>query len=284
MGARGPRWHTSAVHDEGTQSPGLRSATIWSIVWLVVGLGAAIPVWVLAGAGDAGLYVGVYVVERTLSLDNVFVFVALFAYFGLEGRERARLLTWAIVGALVLRIGAILGGVALVERFDFLLYVFGATLVVLGWRMFVRGDEEPDPASSPAVRLARRVYPGATPAAMCLTAAIVADLIFAVDSIPTAFAITRDPLLIILGNAFALLGLKSLFSLSEALSARLRYLDRTIAVLLAAIGVKLLVEDVLHVSPAASIAGIAAILTVGIVASLVADRGDPPTDPARAEA
>jgi tellurite resistance protein TerC len=258
---------------------------MWSIVWLAVGLGAALVVWPLYGSEDAGLYVGVYVVERTLSLDNVFVFVAIFAYFKIEGRDRARLLRWAIVGALVLRIGAILGGVALVERFDFLLYVFGAMLVVLGWRMFTHGDEEPDPARSPAVRLARRVYPGATPATMCLVAAIVADIIFAVDSIPTAFAITRDPLLIILGNAFALLGLKSLFMLSEALSARLRYLDRTIAILLVAIGVKLLLEDALHIGPAASIAGIAVILTVGIVASLVANRRDP-TDakPARAKA
>jgi tellurite resistance protein TerC len=270
MGARLARWHSFAVH-EGAQ-PSLRSAAVWSVVWLLVGLGAGLVVWPLAGAEDAGLYVGVYVVERTLSLDNVFVFVAIFAYFGIEGGDRARLLTWAIVGALALRIGAILGGVALVERFDFLLYAFGALLVVLAWRMFVHREQEPDPSRSPAVRLARRLYPGATPAAMCLVAALVADLIFAVDSIPTAFAITRDPLLIILGNAFALLGLKSLFSLSEALSARLRYLDRTIAVLLGAIGVKLLLEDAVHIGPAASIGGIAAILAVGIVASLVAER------------
>ena len=271
MCARRAGCQPSRVHDEG--NPSLRTAAIWSVVWLAVGLGAALAVMAVAGAEDAGLYVGVYVVERTLSLDNVFVFVAIFAYFGIEGRERARLLTWAIVGALVLRIGAILGGVALVERFDYPRALVGAMLVGLGWRMFVQGDEEPDPSRSPAVRLARRIYPGATPAAMCLMAAIVADIIFAVDSIPTAFAITRDPLLIILGNAFALLGLRSLFSLSEALSARLRYLDRTIAVLLAAIGVKLLVEDVLHIGPGASIAGIAAILTVGIAASLLADRG-----------
>jgi tellurite resistance protein TerC len=254
--------------------PSLRAAAIWSVVWLAVGLGASLGVRLVSGAGHAGLYAGVYVVERTLSLDNVFVFVAIFAYFGLEGRERARILTWAILGALVLRIGAILGGVALVERFDFLLYVFGALLIVLAWRMFAHDEDETDPARTPAVRLARRIYPGATPAAMCLAAAIVADIIFAVDSIPTAFAITREPLLIILGNAFALLGLKSLFDLSEALSARLRYLDETIAVLLGAIGVKLLIDGVVHIGPAASIAGIAAILAIGIGASLVADRRD----------
>jgi tellurite resistance protein TerC len=255
-------------------APGIRKAAIRSVVWLAVGVGASLGVWLLSGAEDAGLYLGVYVVERTLSLDNVFVFVAIFAYFGLEGRERARILTWAIVGALALRIVAILGGVALVERFDFLLYVFGALLIVLAWRMFVHDDEEVDPSRTPAVRLARRLYPGATPAAMCLAAAIVADIIFAVDSIPTAFAITRDPLLIILGNAFALLGLKSLFDLSEALSARLRYLDETIAVLLGAIGVKLLLDGVVHIGPAASIAGIAVILAIGIGASLVAERRD----------
>jgi tellurite resistance protein TerC len=252
----------------------LRSAAIWSLVWLAVGAGATLGVWLVSGAEDAGLYLGVYVVERTLSLDNVFVFVAIFGYFGLQGRERARILTWAIVGALALRIVAILGGVALVERFDFLLYVFGALLVVLAWRMFVHDEEEVDPSRTPAVRLARRLYPGATPAAMCLAAAIVADIIFAVDSIPTAFAITRDPVLIILGNAFALLGLKSLFDLSEALSARLRYLDETIAVLLGAIGVKLLIEGAVHIGPAASIGGIAVILAIGIGASMVAERRD----------
>jgi tellurite resistance protein TerC len=109
---------------------------------------------------------------------------------------------------------------------------------------------------------------------MCLAAAIVADIIFAVDSIPTAFAITRDPLLIILGNAFALLGLRSLFELSEAVSARMRYLDETIAVLLGAIGLKLLLEGVAHIGPGASIAGIGAILAAGIGASLVAERRD----------
>jgi tellurite resistance protein TerC len=261
------------VHER--DAPSLRSAAIWSVVWLAVGLGASFGVWLVGGAGDAGLYAGVYVVERTLSLDNVFVFVAIFAYFGLEGRERARILTRAIVGALALRIGAILGGVALVERFDFLLYVFGALLIVLAWRMFVHDEEEADPARTPAVRFARRIYPRATPAAMCLASALVADIIFAVDSIPTAFAITREPLLIILGNAFALLGLKSLFDLSEALSARLRYLDETIAVLLGVIGVKLLIEDVVHIGPAASIAGIAVILAVGIGASVVAGRRRP---------
>lgn len=250
----------------------LRSAAIWAVVWLAVGVGATLGVWLLRDGEDAGLYLGVYVVERTLSLDNVFVFVAIFAYFGLEGRERTRILNWAIVGALALRIGAILGGVALVERFDFLLYVFGALLIVLAWRMFVHDEEGVDPSRTPAVRLARRIYPGATPAAMCLAAAIVADIIFAVDSIPTAFAITREPLLIILGNAFALLGLKSLFELSQALSARLRYLDETIAVLLGAIGVKLLVEDLVHIGPAASIAGIAVILAIGIGLSLAAGR------------
>src|SRR3954469_10594297 len=219
----------------------LRRAAIWAAVWLAVGLAAAIPVWALAGSEKAGLYVSVYVVERTLSLDNVFVFLAIFAYFGVTASERGRVLLWAIAGALILRAVAIFAGVELVHRFEFVLYILGALLIVLAWRMFQGSNEHVEPGRNPAVRLLRRRFPVTedhaggrfavrrdgrrylTPLALCLGAALVADLIFAVDSIPTAFAITRDPVLIVLGNAFALLGLQSLFELADELRRRLRY-------------------------------------------------------------
>jgi tellurite resistance protein TerC len=279
--------------DRGDEEPSLRASAIWSVVWLVVGLGASLVVWAVAGPTDAGLYVGVYLVERTLSLDNVFVFLAIFSFFDIATRERTRVLTWAIVGALGLRIVAILLGVALVKRFEILLVILGALLVVLAWRLYTGKRGQVQPGDNPAVKFLRRWFPVTqshagghfskkidgkrhiTPLALCLGGAIVADIIFAIDSIPTAFAITRDSFLIVMGNAFALLGLRALFSLSEALIARLRYLDRTIAILLGVIGVKLMTEDVLHIGPAASVAGIAAILATGIIASVVAERRAP---------
>jgi tellurite resistance protein TerC len=195
----------------------------------------------------------------------------LFAYFAVPHRQRPRLLFWGIVAALALRGVAILGGVALIESFHFVVYALGATLLVLAWKIFKGSDEEPDPGRNLAVRSMRRVFPGATPLMICLGAIVLADVAFAVDSIPAAFGITRDPFVIWMGNVFALLGLRALFVLVEGLARRFRYLDETIAVVLAIVGVKLLVEELVTIGPLPSLAIIAAAFAAGITASLVAD-------------
>src|SRR3954466_9576996 len=253
------------------REPGFREAALWSVGWLALSLVAALVIWPLRGGEDAAEYLTVYLVERSLSLDNLFVFLMLFAYFAVPQAQRPRLLFWGIVAALALRGIAILGGVALIERFHVVVYLLGATLLVLSWKIFKGSDEEPDPGRNLAVRSMRRVFPRATPLVICLGAIVLADIAFAVDSIPAAFGITRDPFVIWMGNVFALLGLRALFVLVEGLARRFRYLDETIAVVLAIVGVKLLVEELVKVGPLPSLGIIAATFAAGITASLVAD-------------
>jgi tellurite resistance protein TerC len=278
-----------------------REAVLWSIGWLAVSLLAIIPVLLLEGGEKAALYTTVYLIERTLSLDNLFVFLLLFAYFGVPYERRARLLYWGIIASLVVRGLFILGGSALIEQFHFVIYPLGAALVVLAYRVFQGVKENVDPDRNFMVRLVRRVYPVtgefhgprwfverggrryATPLFLCLAAIVFADLAFASDSIPAAFAITRDPLIIWMGNVFALLGLRALFVLVESLIARFRYLDETIAIVLGLVGVKLLVEDLVEIGPLVSLAVVAVAFTAGIVASAVADRHDPDSDRLREE-
>src|SRR3954454_5119609 len=253
------------------REPGFREAALWSLGWLALSLLAALAIWPLRGGEDAAEYVTVYLVERSLSLDNLFVFLLLFAYFAIPQERRPGLLFWGIVAALVLRGAAILGGVALIERFHVVVYLLGATLLVLAWKIFEGSGEEPDPGRNFAVRSLRRVFPAATPLMICLGAIVLADVAFAVDSIPAAFGITRDPFVIWMGNVFALLGLRALFVLVEGLARRFRYLDETIAVVLGIVGVKLLIEDLVKIGPLPSLAIIGVAFAAGIAASLVAD-------------
>src|SRR4051795_9924376 len=254
------------------REPSFKEAAWWSAGWLVISLLAAIPVLVLKGPNDAVTYTTVYLIERSLSLDNLFVFLLLFAYFRVPQARRPALLFWGIVLALVLRGLAIVGGTALIDRFHVVIYVLGATLLVLAWRMFRGVEEEADPESTVAVRLARRIKHDASPLTLALLSMVFADIAFAVDSIPAAFAITTDALVIWAANAFALLGMRALFVLVEGLVERFRYLSQTIAVVLAMVAVKLLIEDLVKIGPAVSLGLVVAAFAVGITASLAQDR------------
>jgi tellurite resistance protein TerC len=283
------------------REPRFKEAAWWSVGWLVLSLLAAIPVLVLEGAHDAVTYTTVYLIERSLSLDNLFVFLLLFAYFGVPYEYRPRLLFFGIVAALALRGAFILAGTALIEQFHFVVYLLGVGLLVLAYRIFKGVEESVDPDRNLMVWLVRKVYPVssefhggrwfvrkegrryATPIFLCLAAIVFADIAFAIDSIPAAFAITRDPLLIWMGNVFALLGLRALFVLVESLIARFRYLDETIAVVLGLVGVKLLIEDFVKVGPVESLVVIAIAFAIGIALSVRADRHDPKAEEHREE-
>jgi tellurite resistance protein TerC len=272
------------------REPGVRESVVWSVGWLAVALVATFGVLAAEDGGAAGEYVSVYLIERALSLDNLFVFLLLFSSFAVPVEHRPRLLFWGIAAALAVRGLAIVGGTALVERFSFVLYVLGGLLLVLAVRMLRGVDDHGDPERNVLVRAVRRVWPvdaetrhgrlltrrdgrrHATPLLLCLVAIVAADIAFAVDSIPAAFAVTREPLLIWLANAFALLGLRPLFVLLEVLVARFRYMDETIALVLAFVAVKLLTEDLVHLGPAVSLAGVLGILTGGLLLSLAVDR------------
>jgi len=278
-----------------------KEAAVWSVGWLVLSLLVAVVVLFLDSGTSAIEYTTVYLIERSLSLDNLFVFIILFTYFGVPEERRARLLFWGIVAALVLRAAFILVGVELIEQFHFVIYILGAALLFLAYRIFKGVSENVDPEKNLMVRLVRRIYPVTddfreghwfsdedgkryvTPLFLCLVAIVFADIAFAIDSIPAAFAITDDAFLIWMGNVFALLGLRALFVLVEGLIARFRYLDETIAVVLAVVGVKLLIEDLVVIGPLASLAIIAFCFAAGIAASLYADSRDPDAQRKREE-
>ena len=283
------------------REPSFKEGVWWSIGWLVVSLLAAVVVLVLSNAEDAVTYTTVYFIERSLSLDNLFVFILLFSYFGVPEQYRARLLFWGIVAALILRGLAILGGVALIEQFHFVIYILGVLLLVLAYRILRGVAENVDPDKNFIVRTVRKFFPVTgefhedhwfvklngtryvTPLFLCLAAIVAADIAFAVDSIPAAFAITRDSVLIWMGNVFALLGMRALFVLVEGLIRRFRYLDETIAIVLAVVAVKLLIEDLYKIGPVASLGLVAFCFVVGIIASLIADARDPDAAAKQAE-
>ena len=255
------------------REPSFREGAIWSIGWLVLSLLAALVIWAIDGANAATEYTTVYLIERSLSLDNLFVFLMLFAYFQIDEKRRPRLLFWGIVGALILRGLAILGGIRAIEAFHPVIYVLGVLLLVLAWRIWVQDDSEKDPEQTPMVRIARKVLGDkGTPVVVCLVSIILADIAFAIDSIPAAFGVTRDPFTIWMGNVFALLGLRALFVLVEGLAKRFRYLDETIAAVLAIVGVKLLIEDLVKIGAAPSLGIILVAFAIGIGLSIRADR------------
>src|SRR5919199_3414340 len=275
------------------REPTFRESVVWSLGWLVLGLAVALPLWAIDNGDGAINYVTVYLIERTLSLDNLFVFLLIFGAFGVPQEHRGKLLFWGIALALVMRGLAILVGVELIERFHWVVYVLGATLLYLAWRILRGAHEDMDPGQGRTARVVRRVLPVgehyhgarffvreggrrvATPMLLALAGVVAADIAFAVDSIPAAFAITTDAFAIWEANAFALMGLRALFALVEGLVRRFRYLDETIAVVLGLVGVKLLIEDLYKVGPVLSLMLVLVAFAVGIGLSVLGDRRDP---------
>jgi TerC family integral membrane protein len=275
------------------REPSFRESALWSVGWFVLGIVVVLPLWAIDGGEGAVNYLTVYLIERTLSLDNLFVFLLIFGAFAVPHQQRGKLLFWGIALALVARGLAILVGVELIERFHWIIYVLGVTLLVLAWRILRGAHEDADPGQGRTARIVRRTLPMsehyhgarffaregsrrvATPMVLALAGVVAADIAFAVDSIPAAFAITTDALAIWTANAFALMGLRALFSLVEELIRRFRYLDETIAVVLGIVGVKLLIEDLYKVGPITSLVIVLGAFVVGITASILRDRRDP---------
>jgi tellurite resistance protein TerC len=277
-----------------------RRAAWLSVVWLALGLAAGVPL-MLVDSNRGVEYWAVYVLERSLSLDNVFVFLLVLDYFMIPRGYRLRVVRWGIVAALALRALAIAVGAALFGAFSIVSYVLGALLLLLSLRMLRARDDAMDPAGNPVLRFIRRVVPltpdassgrfvvavergwVVTPLGLALVALAVADLTFAVDSVSAAFGITTDFLVIWVANALALAGLVPLLALVRALARHFRYVSQTFAAVLAFIALRLLTEHVVELGPLASLAGIAAILAAGLLASWIADRLAPPPERERAE-
>jgi tellurite resistance protein TerC len=254
-----------------------RDAAGWSVVWTAVGMAFGLLVLAAMGADAAGSYWAGFLTEKALSLDNVFVIAVLLGSFALPPALRARALTFGIAGALVLRTALIVAGIALLELFHPVLYVFGALLLFTGVKLALGGGGGPEPP-----RFAARLVPGRRPFVAALGAIAIADAIFAVDSVPAVLAITTDTFIVFAANAFALLGLRALYFLLDGLADRFAYLHYGLAALLVFIGAKMLLADVVHLSPAVTLPAIVAILAASIAASLRASSpsGTPPARPA----
>jgi tellurite resistance protein TerC len=268
----------------------MREATIWSIVWVVVALVFNAIVWVWLGHQKALEFFTGYLVEKALSADNIFVFAVLFNYFAVPPEYRHRVLFWGVLGAIVFRLTFILAGTALLKKFHWVVYIFGIIVIVSGIKLLMRKDEEIDPERNPVLRLARRFLPitpnyhgqnffvrlngkfMATPLALVLLVVESTDIVFAIDSIPAIFAITRDPFIVFTSNVCAILGLRALYFLLEGMIRLFRYLDEGLAVILVFIGIKMLVSEFYEIPTWVALGFVAAVLAITIALSLMAER------------
>jgi tellurite resistance protein TerC len=287
----------------GERVVSLREAALWSAVWVTLGLGFGLLVWRMFGSEAAGEYYAGYVIEKSLAVDNVFVFALIFAAFAVPRAYQHRVLFYGVLGALVLRAALIAGGAVLIDRFAWVLYVFGAFLVVTGIQMFRKRHSHSDPTGHPVLRLTRRIIPStpswhgtkfwvkqngrwlATPLFTVLILVETTDLIFAVDSIPAIFAVTQDPFLVFSSNAFAILGLRAMYFLLADLMHRFVYLKVGLAAVLAFVGVKMLLLDVYKIPITLSLSVIGALVVGSVAASLWRTKNDseaelPVTEPA----
>jgi tellurite resistance protein TerC len=263
-----------------------REAATWSAVWVAMGLGFGGILWAWQGGTMAGEYFAGYLIEKSLSVDNVFVFALIFSYFAVPPAYQHRVLFWGVLGAIVLRAIFIASGAALLEAFHWIIYIFGAFLVFTGIKMARHQELELDPTENPVLKLLRRVVPisseysgqrffvrdGAKLLATPLFAVLVlietTDVVFAVDSIPAIFAVTTEPFIVFTSNVFAILGLRALYFLLADATSRLSYLKVGLAVILVFVGFKMLLTDLYHVPIWLSLGMIGLVLAVSVIASL----------------
>ena len=265
----------------------MRAAVQRSVLWVILSLCFSVVVWRLKGPQHGLDFLTGYLIEYSLSVDNIFVFVLIFAYFRVPPRAQHRVLVWGIVGALVMRGIMILCGIALVQRFHFVLYLFGLFLVITALRMFFGKYERRDFGESWVIRICRRAFPITnefynehfharvdgrwmlTPLALALIAIDIMDLVFAVDSIPAVFAITQDPFIVYTSNICAIIGLRSLYFLLARLIDRFIYLQTGLAVILGFVGIKMIVADYYPISNWISLGVIVLVLAVTITISMI---------------
>jgi len=271
-------------------APPVKEALIWSIVWTGLGVAFALVVALVEGGEQAGEYLAGFLIEKSLSLDNLFVFAVLFTFFAVPDAERQRILVLGIAGAIVLRTAFIFGGVALLDTFHWLTYALGALLLFTAYKVAKHGEEPPNPEDARAMKLLRRVLPltkeheggklltrvdgkrHGTPLLAALAMVAAFDVMFAIDSIPAIFAITTDTFIVFAANAFSLLGMVALYFLLDNLLARFRYLHWGLAAILAYVGVKLVLVDVWHPPITLSLAVVVVSLAVAALVSARVER------------
>lgn len=278
------------LHRGESRPISIREAAIWYGIWVSVALFFNLILWFWKGSEKAVEFFTGYLVEVSLSADNMFVFAVLFNYFAVPSEYRRRVLFWGVLGAIFFRLTFILAGTALLKKFHWIIYVFGVIVIVSGIKLLTRKDEQIDPERNPVLRLARRLLPitpeyhgqkffvridgkfMATPLMLVLLVVESTDIVFAVDSIPAIFAITRDPFVVFTSNVCAILGLRALYFLLEGMMRLFRYLDEGLAIILVFIGVKMLVSEFYKIPTSIALGFVVLVLTVTIILSLMAER------------
>ena len=266
------------------------SALVESAIWVACGLGFGAVVLASWGGEAFGEYLSGYVIEKSLGVDNVFVWAIVFSSFAIPLRYQHRVLFWGIFGALTLRAAFILGGSALIQQFSWVLVIFGAVLVASGIKVVRHRDDEGTHGHDRAVRLLSRVMPVqpelaghhfvvrnagkwvATPLLAALVVVEVSDIVFAVDSVPAILAVSREPFIVFSSNAFAILGLRAMYFLLGDAKQRFHYLSHALGAILVLVGIKMLISPWYHVPTALSLAAIVLVLAAAIVFSLRRDR------------
>jgi len=265
----------------------LREALAWSVVWIALAVIFNLGIYFIWGSEKALEFLAGYVIEKSLSVDNIFVFIMIFSYFAVPAMYQHRILFWGILGALIMRAIFIAAGAALLSAFHWIIYIFGGFLIITGIKMFFVGEEKIEPEKNPAVLLLRRWMPitsefhgqrffvridqrlWATPLLVVLLVIETTDVIFAVDSIPAVFAITFDPFIVYTSNIFAILGLRALYFLLAGILEMFRYLKVGLSFVLCFVGVKMMLVDFYKVPIGVSLGVVAGILAVSIISSLV---------------
>ena len=274
------------VFHRRTQSLTLRQALAWSSLWISLAATFAVVIYFSEGRQSALDFSTGYVIELSLSADNLFIFLLIFRYFRLPETEQYRVLFWGIIGAITMRAAFIFAGVGLIRRFHWIIYVFGLLLVYSGARLLFQGEVKVEPEKNPILRVFRRLLPVtddyvdgkffvrreqlyATPLLLVLLVVETTDVIFAVDSIPAVLSITTDPFIVYTSNIFAILGLRSLFFALSALMDIFEYLHYGISCVLIFVGIKMLLSRFYHIRTEISLAVIAGILLITILASVL---------------
>lgn len=266
---------------------GVKEALVWTGIWIGLSLLFALGVYFWHGPEEAMSFLAGYLIEKSLSVDNIFVFVLIFSYFRVDARYQHKVLFWGILGALVMRGLFIFAGITLIQKFHWVIYVFGAFLIYTGIKMAFQRETKVRPEKNPVLRIFRKLFPVtedyrgdkftvmersrilATPLLIVLIVVETTDILFAVDSIPAIIAITRDPFIVYTSNVFAILGLRSLYFALAGTMKVFRFLHYGLSIILTFIGAKMLVTDIYEIPVLVALGVVGGILLVSIVLSIL---------------
>jgi len=281
------------VFHRKSEKVSVKNALVWSAVWIAMALAFGVGIYLLWGHETGLQYFTGYLIEKSLSVDNLFVFLMVFSYFCVEEEYQHRVLFWGVLGAIVMRAAFIFAGIGLLNALGWVIYIFGAFLVYTGVRMAFKKEEKVEAEHNPALRLVRRIFPvskdyhgekffiveggvrKATPLLLVLVLIESTDIVFALDSVPAILSVTKDSFIVFSSNIFAIMGLRSLYFALAGVLQKLRFLHYGLAAVLVFLGVKMLIGHWVEIPILLSLGVIAIILVVAITASLVWSRRNP---------